>query len=161
MARVIRVMVKRDSQTIRSQLTVEDYDKAERVMSCLAMKETVEMLGRDPKLGGGLALFWENGICWTRGRLGPSVKSLLGPDKLMVLSCKSRLAKLIMIQCHGQDHRRDPGDTLFRSRSYAWIVRGRPLAEKVVKGCAWYHKEAKKTMNQQMGDYPKEKFDVP
>ena len=161
MARVIRVMIKRDSQTIRSQLTVEDYDKAERVMGCLAMEETVEMIGRDPKLGGGLALFWENGICWTRGRLGPSVKSLLGPDKLMILSCKSRLAKLIMIQCHGQDHRRDPGDTLFRSRSYAWIVRGRPLAEKVVKSCAWCNKEAKKTMNQQMGDYPKEKFDIP
>ena len=32
-------------------------------MSYLAMKETVEVLGRDPKLGGGLALFWENGIC--------------------------------------------------------------------------------------------------
>ena len=161
MARFIKATVMKDKEAIRLQLTVEDYHRAEEVMRWLSMRETVEMLEKDPKLGGSLAIFWEKNVCWTRGRLGPSVKRLLGPDKLMVLSCKSRLAKLIMIQCHSQDHRRDPGDTLFRSRSFAWIVRGRPLAERVVKECALCNKEAKITLNQQMGDLPEEKFDTP
>ena len=40
--------------------------------------------------------------------------------------------QLFMISCHEEDHRRDAGDTLFRSRKYAWIVKGRVLAKTVL-----------------------------
>ena len=33
------------------------------------------MLEKDHKLGGGLAIFWDKGVFWTRGRLGPSVSA--------------------------------------------------------------------------------------
>jgi hypothetical protein len=59
-----------------------------------------------------------------------------------------------MTQAHHEDHIRDAGDTLFRSRKLAWIVRGRPLEEKVVKECGYCQINLKTTMQQQMGDLP-------
>ena len=89
------------------------------------------------------------------------MKALLGPEKLAVLSLKSRLARLYMISAHEEDHRRNAGDTLFRSRKLAWIVRGRKLAQSVMEKCEFCKVHQQKTLEQQMGDLPKEKFDVP
>ena len=119
MARILMALVKRNRQTIRRQLSVEDCERAESVMGGLVMKKTVEMLGKDPKFGGGLFLFWENGFCWTRVRLCTIFKSLLDPDKLMVTSCKCRLAKLIKTHCPAQDHRRDTGGEDLRFDGYS------------------------------------------
>ena len=93
--------------------------------------------------------------------MGAAVKLLLGPERLPVLSPKSRLAKLYMIQSHEEDHRRDAGDTLYRSRKHAWVVRGRALAEKVVRDCKFCKAHNEKTLSQQMGDLPREKFNIP
>jgi hypothetical protein len=90
------------------------------MMLVVSMKETVEMMNTQDV--SGLATFWKQCI-WTRGRLGLAIRSLLGPDKLPVLSPKSRFAVLYMTQAHQEDHRRDAGDT-FRSRKLARIVRG-------------------------------------
>ena len=62
-------------------------------------------------------------IYLTKGRQGPSTMNFLG--ELAILLCKTRLAKLILIQTCRDDHRRDPGDTLVRSRSDAWMVSGK------------------------------------
>ena len=86
------------------------------------MKETLEMINTQDV--SGLATFWKRCICWTRGRLGLAIRSMLGSDKLPVLSPKFRLAVLYMTQAHQEDQRRDARDTLFRSRTLAWIVRG-------------------------------------
>ena len=101
---------------------MEEYERANYMMLVMSMKETVEMM--DIKDVSGLATFWEQCICWTRGRLGLAVRSLLGPDKLPVLSPKSRFAVLFMSQAHKEDHRREAEDTLFKSRKLAWVVRG-------------------------------------
>ena len=159
MARFIKASVERDRMAIIKPLVVEDYEKADYIMKVIAMKDTVELMKASDL--SGLAPFSSQLVFWTRGRLGPSLKKLLGPDKLAILSAKSRLAKLILIKAHREDHRRDPGDTLFRSRSDAWIVRGRSLAEKVVKECGWCNRQDKRTLNQQMGDLPPQKFDIP
>ena len=159
LARFIKASVDKDRSAIAEPLSVEDYRRADYLMKVIAMKETVEMMQTSDL--SGLALFSSGLIFWTRGRMGPSMKKLLGPNKLAVLSCKTRLAKLILIQAHREDHRRDPGDTLYRSRSEAWIVRGRSLAEKVVKECGWCNRQDRRTMNQQMGDLPPQKFDIP
>ena len=67
----------------------------------VSMKETLEMINTQDV--SGLSTFWNQCICWTRGRLGLAIRSLLGPDKLPVLSPKSRLAVLYMTQAHQED----------------------------------------------------------
>ena len=130
MARYIRASVHKDKRSICDDLTVAEYEKADYMMLVICMKETVEMISTQDV--SGLATFWKCCICWTRGRLGLAIRSLLGPDKLPVLSPKSRLAVLYMTKAHQEDHRRDARDTLFRSRKLAWVVRGHPGEGEVV-----------------------------
>ena len=159
MARTLRALSKLNKTSILDPLTVEDYNRADQLMRVMAMRETVEMMEKQDL--SGLSPFWEGCVAYTHGRLGPSMKKLLGQDKLMILSPKSRLAELFMIRAHREDHRPDAGDTLYRSRKMEWIVRGRPLAEKTVKDCGFCTRERGKTLAQQMGDYPPEKFAIP
>ena len=72
-----------------------DYERADYMMLVVAMEETVEMLSTQDL--SGLAVFWDGCVCWTKGRMGLAMKALLGPEKLAVLSPKSRLARLYMI----------------------------------------------------------------
>ena len=60
---------------------------------------------------------------------------LLGIGKLPVLVRGSRLAELIMWECHAEDHRMSASDVLARSRQCAWIIRGRYLAKHICKAC--------------------------
>ena len=76
-------------------------------------------------------------MIWATGRLENGMQHILGNSKLAILSPKSRLAELIMIAAHYEDHRSTPGDALFRSRKEAWIVKGKNLAKKVVRSCRW------------------------
>ena len=55
---------------------------------------------------------------------------------------------------------RDAGDTLFRSRNYAWIVNGRSLAKKIVQECTWCRGQLKETVLQRMGALPVERTQV-
>ena len=82
----------------------------------------------------GLAVYWDGCICWTKERMDLAMKALLGPEKLAVFSPKSRNA----------------GDTLFRSRKLAWIVRGKNLAQSVVKECEFCKVNQQKTLEQQI-----------
>ncbi|MCP4995043.1 MAG: hypothetical protein GY934_14860, partial [Gammaproteobacteria bacterium] len=159
MARYIIASRCKDKRSIYDELNVLDYERADYMMLVLSMEETVGMLTTQDL--SGLAVFWQGCVCWTKGRMGLAMKSLLGPEKLAVLSPKSRLARLYMIMAHEEDHRRHAGDTLFRSRKYAWIVRGRSLAESVVNECTFCKVHQQQTLKQQMGDLPKEKFDIP
>lgn len=159
MARTIRALVRQSRGSITDRLTVEDYARADQLMAVMAMKETVEMTSNSDL--SGLAPFWEGCVAYTRGRMGPSMKKLLGPDKLMILSPKSRLAVLIMTQSHEEDHRRDGGDTLFRLRKFAWVVRGRRLADRIMKNCGWCKSQMKETLTQQIGNLPEKKFSIP
>ena len=162
MARVVRAKIKMDRAAVLGELTVQDYANGDWVIDVLGMVESHNVLMSDGM--ANLATFKENGITFTKGRLGQSMSRTLGVDKLKVLSPTSRLAYLIMRQSHCEDHRRDAGDALLRSRSKAWIVRGRRLAEKVVKDCNWCKVLAanlnKKFSTQQMGDLPASRVDV-
>ena len=116
MARFIRALLDEDGMAITKPLNEEDF----------TMKETVEMVESNEFSGfvpfSSELIYWTH---WTKDRFGPNMKKFRGPDKLAILSFKTRLAKLILIQAHRKDHRRDLEDTLFRSRSDAWIVRGK------------------------------------
>ena len=50
---------------------------------------------------------------------------------------------------------------MFRSRSYAWIVRGRGLADKVVRACNWCLGKTKQLLRQQISDLPDERTSFP
>ena len=90
----------------------------------------------------------------TQGRLGEGVlQPLLGVSELPILMPKARLAELFMWRAHrgysGLLHR-SVAETLARSRSSVWIVKGRQLAKKISNGCMECRKSRKETLGQQM-----------
>ena len=105
--------------------------------------------------------FRQGHIWWTRGRFGLQLSRALGPDKIPILPHTCRLAELMMIECHRQNHLKDPRDDLFRSRAVAWIVNGRSLAKKVVRECKWCQGAMKQMLVQQMGPLPLERVEIP
>ena len=107
----------------------------------------------------GLSPFWTNGRWFTKGRLGKGAFKVLGVEKLIVLMPQERLSYLLMKEAHEEIHH-GAKETLWRSRSRAWIVRGFKLAEKVCKECQICVIRQKKLTNQRMGDLPERKFDV-
>ena len=135
-ARIMKADRYKDAKKITEDPTVEDFRRADHIIFLMAMSDT-RRLELEGKLES-ISPFWEEGVCYMTGRLGmDGVQRILGAkDKLPVISAKTRLAELIMTASHQEDHRRDPGDCLFRSRRHAWICDGaRALAERVVRKC--------------------------
>ena len=56
-----------------------------------------------------LAPRFEEGMWVTRGRLGKGLPKILGVEKLPILLSSSRLAELIMIEAHRENHDGAPG----------------------------------------------------
>ena len=67
-----------------------------------------------------LAPEFEGGMWVTRGRLKKGLPKILGVEKLPILLSSSRLAELIMIEAHEENHDGAPS-TLIHSRTRAWI----------------------------------------
>ena len=139
-------------EDLSAPISQVEMDRAEHLVMLYAMQLTRQEL-EENKLTS-LLPFEENGIIYTRGRVGgDALKRILGVDKLSILSSKSRLAKLIMIKSHeegtGFDHRGVAG-TLAKSRSRAWITDGGKLAKFVRNSCNLCKRNAKKTQSQQM-----------
>ena len=127
-ARLVRASRFQDRAKILEYPLFTDYQIADKLIDCLAMLETTKMLMKGDM--ASLLPFRSEGCWYTRGRLGgKSLLRHLGHDKLLILSNKSRLATLLLIQAHEMDHRKSPGDALHRTRQLGvWIVRGRGLA---------------------------------
>ena len=141
-------------------LRPEDIREAEKVFYLLAMPMTrrLEAEGRLESL----KVFWCEGICYTTGRWGAdALERILGVDKLIVLSSKSRAAHLILIKAHEEDHRRDWKDTVWRARKYAWIPNSSALAKSVVKNCQKCKVASRELLNQRMGDLPEVMSRIP
>ena len=68
------------------------------------------------------------------GRAHTGIQKLFGKAHLPVIMGDTRVAELIMLHAHYQDHAgRDV--TMATSRHEAWIVSGKKLAKKIVKNC--------------------------
>ena len=153
MARVLRasrrssaadgILTKEEQQTVMAApLSCQDYDSADRIILLLSQTDIREVLEGRTRLRkkpgscdfSSMQPSKEEGIWYTRGRLGQALKRILGPDKLPILSSSSRLAFLQMEEAHCQNHMAG-GDTLFRSRCLSWIVRGRTLADRLARNC--------------------------
>ena len=107
-----------------------------------------------------LSPFRQDGIWWTQGRFGLDLKRVLGPEKLAILPASSSLAFLMMVESHNEAHR-GGGDTCFRSRTRAWIVKARQLADKVTRGCHHCRRTWKVFQSQQAGKLPFERTNFP
>ena len=88
------------------------------------------------------------------------MKQLLGIKCIPILEASSRLAELIMLHAHNQDHRRGPSALLAVARRWAWIIRGRKLAQKVVRACMFCRRRDQKQAEQIMGSVPPEYLKV-
>ena len=104
--------------TVTEKPTVYYLNLAEHLAFIMATSDT------DPLVKAGkldaMAPYWSMGRWNTRGRLGKWAFKVLGVSELPILSYNSRLAELIMIDAHRQDHKSSK-ITLWRSRAKAWI----------------------------------------
>ena len=116
-----------------------------------AMPETIEALNAG-KLKE-LNVKNDKGIIIIQGRASAGMKHFFGQDNLPVIMGDTRIAELIMLEAHYQDHAAKD-ITLATSRHTAWIVNGRKLATKICKGCVRCHYLRKLQLNQKMADLP-------
>ena len=160
-ARLIAATISQDKETIAKPPSVVHFKLADQLMDWLTMRDTVETLAKHSY--ESLALFWSGGICYTQGRAGQQgMQLLVGQPKLKVIPAKSRLAHLLLVKAHQEDHRQNDSDALWRTRGYGyWIIQGGKTAKKVVKSCQLC-KVLKPTLTQQqIGNLPEVKFKVP
>ena len=75
-----------------------------------------------------------DGLLVVCGRASSGLQYYLGSNFLPVIMGSTRVAYLIMLDSHCEDHAgRDV--TMAMSRHEAWIVNAKPLAKKIVKQC--------------------------
>ena len=125
------------------------------------MPETVCKLGDFSK--HPLLPFVRGGLVRTSARIHKEdMRRQLGFESLIVLTASCRFAKLILIRCHEEDHRRSDQDALWRSRTLGyWIVGGRRVSSSIAKNCSLCRYKSTKTEGQRMATLPKEKWMVP
>ena len=150
LARVIQANSKSDREVIRAEPDVDYLDMAWRWMLIIASTETVVDVVNG-KLTG-LAPLRHGGIWVTRGRLGKGMFRILGIRELPILLPQSRLAYLVMRSAHEEKHN-GPKNTLWRSRTKAWIVKGFNLAKKVERECMQCTIDKKQLARQKMEYY--------
>ena len=152
-ARLIQAW-KSTREAVKDNLTPDLLIEAERLILTYGMTETAIALDKGqldslmPKRSGHLIV--------TTGRLGEEpLQALLGVSELPILMPKSRVAELYMWRSHvgfsGILHR-SVAETLARSRSYVWIVKGKELAKKIVSSCMECRRFRKRLLGQQMAD---------
>ena len=173
---------------IASPLTVEDYERADRVILLLMQPQVKQMLdaapvgkkkAKNPSKGqrtvppeflgraipgtqqttnlSSLSPFQQDGIWYTSGRFGKELHRILGTDKLAVLPPTSELAHLLMLKAHQMAHMAG-SHTCARSRQEAWIVRARPLADRIAADCLECRRRLKIPLTQRLGFLPQERM---
>ena len=160
LARAIRRYRYRNKNEIYSNLTLEDLKMAEWFAALATQPELHKDTTKKNNLES-LALFQRHGVSRTRGRLTEEdMIKTTGFDSLVVLPEKSRLAELLTLHAHRDDHRHGGVVQRVRRLGY-WIIRGNILAKAVVKRCVPCRKYKPVTMEQKMADLPRVIMDVP
>ena len=151
-ARILKGVFTMDREKIREPLTVEDIAVARRAQFMVSMQPTLEAMEKNEL--EPLRPIMLGGIIYMRTRCGTSLLELFGVTQLPILARQTRLARLIMMEAHSEDHRLTPTDVLARSRQRAWIVRGRYLAKEVCRACPLCKLNRRKLTQQLMSDIP-------
>ena len=151
-ARLLKCYLDMSTERIKEPLSTRDIKAARLVQFISSMEPTVKALEKgnlDP-----LRPITERGIVYVQGRCDGALMNLLGINQLPVLARETRLAKLIMLESHYEDHRSSPTNVLARSRQRAWIIRGRYLANQVCKNCPVCKLTKRKLTEQLMAQIP-------
>ena len=78
--------------------------------------------------------FIKDGVWVTQGRMKKGLPQIFGVLNLQLLLPHQRLVELVMIAANNKNHD-GSATTLTRSRSQAWIHRGRKLAQRIANDC--------------------------
>ena len=133
-----QIRIRRDRGTILEPPAVETLRFAGLLIFQVGAEETDRFIRTNKEKLNDLTPSWSKGVFgspggWvTRGRLQKGIFSILGVHKLPILLPETQLAYLLMFQAHEDDHKGSK-ITLWRSRSKAWVVKGKSLADKVEK----------------------------
>ena len=167
LARVLRGWrLGKSSDIVSCDPVAAELDVAERMILMSAMPESFAALDLGkldsllPKKDGYILV--------TCGRLGErSLSRLLGVDKLPILMSNTRAAFLFMYRAHvGQSGswqnlvHNSAVETLARSRSAVWVVRGKELARRIVKNCNLCIRMRKERCGQQIASIKSENLEV-
>ena len=159
-ARLLRIYRYRETPETRAELTKEDLVHAEWLAQLATMAELWKDLDKKNNLAS-LAIFVRHGVARSRGRLTEEqMMSTTGFDSLVVLPEKSRLAYLLTVEAHRDDHRATGIAQRVRRKGY-WVIRGNHLAKRVSNNCLPCRKYKPATIEQKMADLPKVLMDVP
>ena len=110
-ARWLQAQICSDREAILEPATVQTLRLAELLIFQVGAEETDQLMRTNKEKLAGLAPCWSKGVFgspggWvTRGRLRKGIFSILGVHELPILLPESRLAYLLMIQAHEQDHK--------------------------------------------------------
>jgi hypothetical protein len=97
----------------------------------------------------------EKGDVFVIGRLQPDdLQAILGLSRLRVMMPSERLARLVVLGCHEEDHRQDVRDCVARSRRLCWIIRARALDKVGISAYLVCRRERKRMEEQVMGMMP-------
>ena len=113
-ASVLKEIWNRNRDKISEDLTVDDIQVARIAQFQVSMGPTV-VAASNAELDC-LRPIEKGGIIYLRGRCDKSLPSVLGVEKLPILSRHTRLA------AHEEDHRSTATDVFTRSRHKAWII---------------------------------------
>ena len=145
----------------RDPLALE-LQQAERLVLLSALPDTFIALE-----GGKLDSLMpkkEGSIIVTTGRLGEqSLSRLLGVASLPILMPNTRAAYLFMMRAHCGSNdmvHKSAVETLARSRSSVWIVRGKNLAKSIYKNCPMCIKRRKELCCQQIAKIKPQNLEV-
>ena len=156
-ARWIQAKMKNHRAAVQDAPLVRALKTADKLLYMVGSRETNKEMARGCKSRlMGLGPQWSKGRFVTKGRLGKGMLKVLGVTELPILMPASRLAQLVMQQAHEEDHKGST-ITLWRSRSSAWIWRGRMLAKKICKACIQCDACRALVLEQRMGMLPLER----
>ena len=118
---------------IDSHTETKILEHAKKLWFLSAMPETIEALnsGRLKELN----VKNDNGIIVIQGRASAGMNHFFGQDNLPVIMGDTRIAELIMLEAHYQDHAAKD-IILSMSHHTAWVVNDRKLATKIYRSCA-------------------------
>ena len=125
---------------------------ARRLWFLSVMSDTVDALkaGRLKELD----IKDDNGIQVIQGRASSGMRKFFGQGTLPVIMGSTRIAYLIMLDAHNQDHTAKD-ITIATSRHTAWIINANKLANQICKGCLRCRFLKKHLQNQKMSALPK------
>ena len=161
LARVIRILRANGDRAAGTELiTRDDQLHAEWLAQLTAMKQLSDMMDKKGNYES-LSVFWQHSVARTRGRLSSEdMKKSTGFESLVVLPPTSRLAYLLTLHAHCDDHRAGGVVQRVRRMGY-WIIKGAALAKTVVGRCIVCRHHRAAPLSQKMADLPAIISDVP